>query len=387
MNILFIVHENALNGANRSMLNLIDGLMEENNFFVWCRQGNKGALIEELKKRKIKVYTEYFYCWCTYKPKGKIGLIKRKFWWRLVQRPHNLIAVSRIDDFIKENEINLIHLNTSIIDIGIFIKKKYKIPLIWHIREFGKEDFGWMSLCSERSFYRTINQNADKVIVISKALAAKYEQVINPEKLEIVYNGIPVETQVTNKDYLIKSEEIVFLETGVLCEAKGQRIAIEAMRYLKDKGYDNVKLLLAGRGSIEEICKLEDIKELNISFLGQVNNMNNLRKVADVELVCSRCEAFGRVTVEAMMSGLPVIGSNSGGTPELIVNGVTGFVFNEGDAFDLAKKMICFIDNRYLVKKMGIIASQYSRKHFNMQLCVENMDRIYKKVSLINEAH
>lgn len=381
MNILFIAHENALNGANKSMLNLIDELSGEHNFFVWCRQGNHGKLIDELNKRKIDYFTEPFYCWCTYKPNGKGGLLRRKVRWYLIEYPHNVVISKKIGAFIYEHNINLIHMNSSIINIGILLKSRYNLPLIWHIREFGKEDFGWVPLCSDESFYQTINTNADKVIAISKAVASKFEDKIDLDKLEVVYNGIPVDSQISNRIYLEDpNRNLVFLDTGVLSEAKGQKIAINAMKILKDRGYTNVTLLLAGKGNIEDICTSLDEKELNIYFLGQVDDMNTVRKNTDVELVCSKCEAFGRVTIEAMMSGMPVIGANSGGTPELIKNGITGFVFNTGDSIDLANNMIRFIEDRSLVKKMGMAASRYAKDKFNMKRCANGINKIYKEV-------
>lgn len=381
MNILFISHENALNGANKSMLNLIDAMSDRHKFFVWCRQGDKGELVVELKKRNVPIYCEPFYCWCTYKPRGSVGLLRRKLRWLLKERKKNVEAAREIAPFLKNNKINLIHMNSGVIDIGVQLKRLYKIPLVWHIREFGKEDFGWIPLCSSKQYYYEIGNYADKVVLISKALEKKYQDQLPKDKIRVIYNGVPTEAQVLDKVYDCDGRNIVFLQTGVLSEAKGQNIAVKALKVLTDAGYKDVKLIFAGRGNPEDVCTIEDIKMLNIEFLGQVNNMSEVRKRADVELVCSRCEAFGRVTVEAMMSGLPVIGSNSGGTPELIENGTTGFVFKPNDPSDLAEKMKMFIDNVSLIELMGRNASQYARKRFNITLCAMRMNQVYEEVT------
>lgn len=381
MNILFISHENALNGANKSMINLIDTMSNVHNFYVWCRQGNKGELIEELKKRNVTIYCEPFYCWCTYKPKGFIGLVRRKLRWHIKEKVHNVKAARNIGEFIKENRIEIIHMNSSIIDIGTYLKKLYNIPLIWHIREFGKEDFGWIPLCSEKQYYDEIDSLADKVVVISKAIENKYKNKISQEKICVVYNGIPIETQVEKNEYDLQRKTMTFLQTGVLSEAKGQRTAIEALKELHNYGYKDVKLLFAGRGNPENVCSREDIEGLNIEFLGQVKDMNVVRNQADVELVCSKSEAFGRVTVEAMMSGLPVIGSNSGGTPELIKDGVTGYIYIPNCPKDLAGKMKNFITNPSLIEKMGRKASEYSREKFNITVCTDQIEQIYEEVT------
>lgn len=67
--------------------------------------------------------------------------------------------------------------------------------------------------------------------------------------------------------------------------------------------------------------------------------MPEIRKNVDIEIVSSKQEAFGKITVEAMMGQIPVIGSNSGGTKELIKHNQNGLLFESGNADDLAKKI------------------------------------------------
>lgn len=94
---------------------------------------------------------------------------------------------------------------------------------------------------------------------------------------------------------------------------------------------------------------MEDVVE----FVGFVSDMKTLRENCDVELVCSKKEAFGRVTIEAMLSSNPVIASNAGANPELVRDGENGFLYTYNVADDLAKNMEKFIGNVELLKKMG----------------------------------
>ena len=114
--------------------------------------------------------------------------------------------------------------------------------------------------------------------------------------------------------------------------------------------------------------------------MGQVNNMPALRSEVDVELVCSRAEAFGRVTAEAMMAGLPVIGSNTGGTPELIVEGETGFLYEYNNLDDLVDKMEILITNSKLRNIMGQKAQNYAIEHFTIDRCVDEIEAVYHQV-------
>ena len=110
-----------------------------------------------------------------------------------------------------------------------------------------------------------------------------------------------------------------------------------------------------------------------IIFEGEVQNMALLRSKMDVELVCSVCEPFGRVTVEGMQSGLPVIGANTGGTPEIIIDGYNGLLYNQGNPEELAKKMLKLYKDSNLKNAMSNNAIEYTKTHFTMD---ENVRRI-----------
>ena len=86
---------------------------------------------------------------------------------------------------------------------------------------------------------------------------------------------------------------------------------------------------------------------------------------AHVALMCSRQEAFGRVTVEAMKMGRPVIGVNSGGTPELVRDGFNGFLYTPGDLKDLADKIEILCADRERTRRLGLQAREWATRPFN----------------------
>ena len=107
--------------------------------------------------------------------------------------------------------------------------------------------------------------------------------------------------------------------------------------------------------------------------------MLEIRKNMDLELVCSRCEAFGRVTIEAMMSMIPVIGANTGGTKELIKQGYNGLLYEKGDFEDLANKIEELYKDRSKIREMGKNAYDYS-KGFTSERNAINIYNIYEKI-------
>lgn len=123
---------------------------------------------------------------------------------------------------------------------------------------------------------------------------------------------------------------------------------------------------------IEE-CHVRDY----VSYLGMIKDMPALRQKMDVELVCSVCEGFGRVTVESLMSSNPVIGADTGGTPELIRNGENGYLYHRGNIEDLAQKMQIFLDHPEQIRTLGDNGYTWSTKMFTQARNAEEIERIY----------
>jgi N-acetyl-alpha-D-glucosaminyl L-malate synthase BshA len=108
------------------------------------------------------------------------------------------------------------------------------------------------------------------------------------------------------------------------------------------------KLLLIGDGperhKIEEICREKELCD-EIRFLGKQEMVEEVLSISDLFVMPSETESFGLAALEAMACQVPVISSNSGGMPELNVNGVTGYMSNVGDVEDMAKHAIHILSN------------------------------------------
>jgi len=117
-----------------------------------------------------------------------------------------------------------------------------------------------------------------------------------------------------------------------------------------------------------------------VVFCGLVEDIISLRKKCDVEIVASRAEAFGRVTVEAMRTSNPVIGSSVGGTAEIVLNGKTGFLYEYRNNEALADCMKKFIVEADLAYEMGQRAYEWSVDRFTSEENVRQVLKIYEDV-------
>ena len=373
MNILFVSHETTLGGATLSMLGIIDELAEKNEISVLVRKKN-GPLIQELSKRAVNIIYLKYYSWLIPQKKdgikGKISNVLHR-----VACGVNYLQAFRSRKIIKKLSLDIIHTNTSVVNIGGILSNLYHIPHIWHIREFGAEDFDLSFVFSDKYSYRFIENHSNKIICVSDALRKKFVQHIEANKVLRIYNGIRFPDNY-NRNYGIGNICNILL-AGRLSEAKGQNEAMKAISYLKRQGFNNICLHMAGSGDIEKYekyaCKLNISDQ--VKFYGQIDYLDELRKNMDIEIVCSKKEAFGRVTVEAMSHGLPIIGADTGGTKEIISDGINGLLYEQGKPVSLAEKIKYLILNADCREKIGKEAKRYVRSRYSVQ---NNAKEIYE---------
>jgi glycosyltransferase involved in cell wall biosynthesis len=133
----------------------------------------------------------------------------------------------------------------------------------------------------------------------------------------------------------------------------------------------------AYRKYLNELVMKLDLVE-SVMFMGFVEKPTDMYKISDAVLVCSRNEAWGRVSAEAMIHGKPVIGYKSGGTQEIITDNITGLLYeNTEELSSCMKTVIC---DKELVNKMIINAKKSVLEKYNKSRYVENVFQIISKV-------
>jgi glycosyltransferase involved in cell wall biosynthesis len=175
----------------------------------------------------------------------------------------------------------------------------------------------------------------------------------------------------------------VFSILSSITPAKGQEMAIRALAEVHCRGLA-AKLVIAGSGKaayLEHCQKL--VEDLGLSelveFRGFVDDPYELYFTSDCLLICSDHEALSRAGLEALSTALPVIGKNSGGTPEIIDNEKTGLLY---DTFDeLVTAMIKVAENPAWARQLGLAGWQSARERFNIEDYAANVYQIIQSIS------
>ena len=295
----------------------------------------------------------------------------------------NKVYARELTKILKAEHVDLVHINTSYSYFGAFAAKRAGIPYVWHIREFLEEDQG-NRFYFPRYSHRLMSR-ASLVIAISNSIYEKYSKVITKEKIKVIYNGIDTEQFYMPGRHIFKDSQITLCYVGGLSELKGTDDLIEACRLLNAQGYkDSYRLLIAGRGNEAYEVQLRDrINQYeldNIEMLGFRTDVPQVMEQADVSIVTSRCEAFGRVTVEAMLTGNLVLGADSAGTKELLQDGKFGVLYECGNPESIKEQVIFIIENRDSLTDKADVARTYMREHMSARKNAENIYREYRRI-------
>lgn len=194
---------------------------------------------------------------------------------------------------------------------------------------------------------------------------------ISNEKVHTIYHGIKLDTTVKDKLVIIKSKGrgVILGNAGRLTQQKGQKDLIRLAKILMDKGVD-FTLFIAGEGELrselEEMIAHNNLQE-RVILLGFVEDMDRFMSSIDIFLLTSAWEGFGFVLVEAMMKSKPVIAYDITSNPEIIDDGVTGYLVEYSNIEMLADKSLELINSSNLRESMGISGLKRVKDKFILQ--------------------
>ncbi len=377
MRVLYITHYDTLMGANKSMLQLILELRKLGIIpTVLFPHINADSELEAiLKSYKIKYI------------KAPIRMVKHPR--RIMCLPNYFISLltrKRILKSLDSVKYDIVHSNSSVIDIGNYISKKIRAKHFWHLREFGDLDYNLRTpFC--KKFQKIIYCGDNHFIAISKKIALHYKPYISNQKMSMVYNGVKIPIDLKNER---NNSILQFCIVGLICEKKGQFDVIKAVNELVNKrGIKNFHVTIIGDGDVEYLNVLHQyIKEQNlhniIEFTGKKNDIEKILAKMDVGIMSSANEAFGRVTIEYMMSGLAVIASDGGANREIITDKSLGYLYSSGDFIVLADKMADCIMHPNIVRAKADKGQKYAVLNFSSDINSKKIYQLYCNYSHIN---
>lgn len=375
MRILIVGVDASGYGSANSMAVLAKELTEMGNY-VLCVIPGHGRIEGILKKYHLEYRIIKIRKWIFDPRESRI-----LFWIRRIYRNIlNTISEIKLMVLCKQKKIEIIHLNSSTSPSGFLSAKLLRLKLVWHIREYVEEDFGYR-FYNKASALKRIG-SADAIIAVSKAIANKYQNDISKNKLRIIYNGIDNRIYRKNSE-IFEDKKVTIVHIGRIEKNKGQEDLLQACCYLEKRiSTEYLKVLIIGEGEKSYIRYLKNkFRELEsfVIFTGYCSDIEMVLRKADIVIVNSKCEAFGRVTVEAMLAERLVIGSNTGCTPELL-NDNCGILFEYGDNLQLCNKICEVLRNKDDAKKIASNGRSKAEHYYTSNLNAQCISDLYAEL-------
>lgn len=306
-------------------------------------------------------------------------------------QPYELALSSKLVDMVKLHGIELLHVHYAIPHAyaGYMAKKMLEeegifIPMVTTLH--GTD----ITLVGKHPFYRpavtfSIN-NSDFVTSVSQSLK---EDTLNffkiRKEIEVIPNFIDVS----------KYRKLLYTECQRdMMAADDEKIITHISNFRKVKRIDDVvkifykiqqklkaRLMMVGEGPEKEMAEAL-AEELGIAdkvlFLGQSHEIDKILCFSDLFLLPSERESFGLAALEAMVNSVPVISTNTGGLPEVNIDGVTGYLHKVGDIDEMAQNAISILEDEKVLDRFKANARKHAAK-FDIEKVVPMYEDLYKK--------
>lgn len=182
----------------------------------------------------------------------------------------------------------------------------------------------------------------------------------------------------------LENRKPIIISVGRLVWEKGYLYALEVISILKKKGYEfDYKIIGSGTDYNNLIYHVNRLQiQDRVSFLGELPNSEVKQKMlaSDIYFQPSLSEALSVALIEASSLGLPIVSSNIGGIPEVVQDGVTGYLCEVCNPEDYAKKIIKLLENQSLRKEMGEKAKHNVANKFSRTIEIDKWKRVYNSL-------
>ncbi|MGH9632977.1 MAG: glycosyltransferase family 4 protein [Bryobacteraceae bacterium] len=298
-----------------------------------------------------------------------------------------LEGIARMRDYLSEHRIRIVHSYDVPMNLfGAPVARLFRAPIVITSQLAYRALFRPMS----RHLLRITDQLSDRIVVNCEAMRRHMmeDEKVPSGRLYLCYNG--VETEIFHpvngepKPALLKDAALV---VGVVCALRPEKrvdLLLEAfarVRHLRR----GLKLFVLGSGPLLSDL-LAQAARLGMAedcvFEPASSEVAPWMRAIDIFVLPSVSEAFSNALLEAMASGCCPIGSRVGGTPELIAHEERGFVFEPGNAEDLAAKLAVLIQDDDLRLRFAAASARFAREQLSVEIAVGRMEDLYTRLIL-----
>jgi len=304
--------------------------------------------------------------------------------------PYDIALASKMAEVIKKENLDILHVHYAIPHAVCAVLARdmsgQNVGIVTTLHGTDISVLGYDSSLTDAIRYGI--EKSDAVTVVSNSLKGQTINLIQPNQtLETIYNFVDEREYMPSNSSNLKSyfnideDEKVIIHVSNFRKVKHVQDVISSFAYIRREM--NSKLLLVGDGpEMNNIIKR--VKSLGLEkdvlFLGKQDNVSELYAISDLKLLLSEKESFGLVLLEAMACGVPCIGTDVGGIPEVISHGENGFIVPLHDVESVAKFALEILTNQDIHNRMKKAAIETVSEKFHSSLIVSQYEKLYEKV-------
>lgn len=295
---------------------------------------------------------------------------------------------------LRREQVNLVHINTSVTPYPGLAARSLGIPIIWHVRENLRRSVAndW--------YLATITALAHQVVAVSNAMRRQMlaRPRVRPDKVCVIHNGIDADlfdresqTGKTHAELGLPPGRKLIVVPAFLERRKGHEVLLEATSLLVHIfGLKNFCVLLIGEepapekgrftASLQAYCEAHHLSE-HVRFLGLRRDVPALLVQSDIVCLPSIYDdPLPRAVLEGMAAGKPVVGTQVGGIPEMIDKGRTGLLVPCGRADALAYALADLINDERKAARLGREGRLRVEREFTSQIHAQHMQSLYRQI-------
>ena len=362
--VLYLHHTGRFAGAENSLLHLVTHL-DKSRFSPLFMSPSVGEFPERLVERGITVIHHEF---------GANSQILRL-----------MKTMAELRRVIREKRIVLLHANGPQTNVPAGIMGRLMgIPVVWHARNCLRS--GMIDIDRMTGFL------PNRIICNSDAIRSRFLGGLTEKKSLTILNSVDLaDFEPTTSAPSLRQElgipigAMVLGMTSRLSQEKGQHTLLEAVALLKERFPDLFVLLVGDHIFAEDAEVPRSLRQMadrlgisaRVIFTGFRRDVPRLYAAMDIFVLATDAEPCGRVLFEAMAMGRPVIGTDNGGTPEIVVDRVTGLLFPYGDMEALSDSIAWFLERPAEMARMGIAGRRRVEENFTIERYMEKTQKVY----------
>ncbi len=280
---------------------------------------------------------------------------------------------------------DLIHTNNLLTPEGGLCALRLGLPHVWHARELVGPTQPFRLRVEGKPFGAVLARLASEVIANSHAMAACLQPWLAPgrPKLTVIQNGVDVDAFSPRRPTAAGTAVTFGMVASLASRVKNHALFVEAIARVA--AGTHARFVVVGEIPNDAFVRAlqRRITELGIAervhFVGAAATPQQAMQHIDVLVHPCAVESFGRVVVEAMACGLPVIGAGGGGVAEIVDDGVTGVLFSPGDADALARAIELLAHDVTLRERLGAAGRRRSCAQFSVEATASSVAQVYER--------